>query len=156
MASGTTGAGNVGMWNVEKIMEILPHRYPMLLVDRILEIEPLKRSVGIKNVTINEAFFVGHYPGMPVMPGVLIIESMAQVGACMVLTAEGQEGKVPLIAGIDGVKFRRPVVPGDQLYIEAEVVWFRAGMGKIKCRASVDGNLAAECEVSCKLVEGER
>lgn len=137
-------------------MEMLPHRYPMLLVDRILELEPLKRSVGIKNVTINEAFFVGHYEGMPVMPGVLIVESMAQIGACMVLAAPEMEGRVPLIANIDGVKFKRPVVPGDQLLVEAEVVWFRAGMGKIKCRATVDGHEVAVCEVACKLIPRER
>lgn len=133
-------------------MEYLPHRYPMLLVDRIIELEPMKRCVGIKNVTFNEHFFQGHYPGMPVMPGVLILESMAQCGASMILGDEAHKGMVPLLGSIDGVKFRRPVVPGDQLMSHMELVWYRNGMGRIKGRSTVDGAEIAVCEITFKLV----
>lgn len=144
------------VWNVEKIMEVLPHRYPMLLVDRIVKLEPMKSSVGIKCVTMNEAFFQGHFPGLPVMPGVLIVEAMAQVGACMVLASEEHRGKVPLFGAIDSVKFRKPVVPGDCLLIETEVLWFRSDVGRIKCRALVDDKEVCIAEVTCKLFRKER
>lgn len=127
----------------------------MLLVDRILEIEPMVRCVGIKCVTMNEGFFEGHFPGKPVMPGVLILEAMAQVGACMVLADEEQKGKIPLFGAIDGVKFRKPVVPGDVLRLESEVIWFRSGAGKIRGRAFVEDKEVCCAEVTCKLIPRE-
>ena len=128
---------------VEEIMDVLPHRYPMLLVDRILDIEPGKRCRGLKNVTINEAFFIGHYPGKPIMPGVLILEAMAQAGGVVLLCEPHNAGKVPLIGAIDEVKFKRPVVPGDQLISDVELLWFRKGIGRMKGVATVDGEVAA-------------
>lgn len=141
--------------DITEIMRILPHRYPMLLVDRILDIEPGKKARGIKNVTINEAMFQGHYPGMPIMPGVLIVEAIAQAGAVIMLTNPEMVGKVPLIGAIDNVKFRRPVVPGDQLELEAELSWFKSGVGRMQGRALVDGDLAAEMELTFKLQKRE-
>lgn len=136
----------VPVMDVNAVMEVLPHRYPMLLVDRILELEPGKRAVGIKNVTVNEPFFQGHYPGRPIMPGVLIVEAMAQTAGIAVLTTTDIP-VTPLIAGLDGVRFRRPVVPGDQLYIEAVVERMRGRMGKIRAKALVDGETAAEAQL---------
>lgn len=127
----------------------------MLLVDRILSVEPGKSLTGIKNVTINEPFFQGHYPGMPVMPGVLILEAMAQAGAVMLLSLEENKGKVPLIGAIDDVKFKRRVVPGDQLVSTVELLWFRSGIGRFKGTATVDGQLAASMEMTFKLQERE-
>jgi len=137
--------------NINEIMNFLPHRYPMLLVDRILEVEPNKRCKGLKNVTMNEAFFQGHYPGMPIMPGVLIIEAMAQAGAVILLSDPKYHGMVPIIGAIDEVKFKRPVVPGDQLITEIELLWIKGGVGKIKGTASVDGELACSIELIFKL-----
>ena len=117
------------MLTATEIQEIIPHRYPMLLVDRILELEPMKRAVGIKNVTINEHFFQGHFPDHPVMPGVLILEAMAQVGGVAMLHPEENRGKLAFFAGMDRVKFRKPVVPGDQLGMVAEIIKIRGGMG---------------------------
>lgn len=134
--------------DVKEIMEILPHRYPFLMVDRLLEVEPGKRAVGLKNVTINEPHFTGHYPGHPIMPGVLILEAMAQVCGALWLSQEGLAGRLPLFAGIDGARFRRPVVPGDQLIIEVEVDRAKAGIVKAKARAKVEGQLAAEAELT--------
>src|SRR5689334_2543386 len=111
--------------NVTEIMEVLPHRFPMLLVDRILELVPGERAKGLKNVTINEAFFHGHYPGMPIMPGVLIVEAMAQAGAVILLTSEKYAGFIPVIGAIDDVKFRRQVVPGDTLISDVELMWIK-------------------------------
>lgn len=116
-------------------------------MDRILEIEPQKRAVGIKNVTVNEGFFNGHFPGTPVMPGVLIIEAMAQVGGVCMLDSEAHRGKIAFFAGIDNAKFRRPVVPGDQLRIEAEIVKLRGNIGKLQTTAYVDGHIVAEAEL---------
>jgi len=131
--------------DVRRILEILPHRYPLLLVDRIVEVEPRKRIVGIKNVTINEPFFQGHFPGNPVMPGVLILEAMAQVGAVLWLAEEeDMTNKYVYFAGADKVRFRRPVVPGDQLRCELDVVRVRSRTCKVLGRATVDGELAAE------------
>ncbi|MBM7853692.1 3-hydroxyacyl-[acyl-carrier-protein] dehydratase [Desulfohalotomaculum tongense] len=135
------------MFDVQKIQQILPHRYPFLLVDRIIEVEEGKRAVGIKNVSINEPFFQGHFPGHPVMPGVLIIEAMAQVGAVALLSMPEYAGKLALFAGIDGARFRRQVVPGDQLKIEVEVTKLRGRIGKSKAKAYVDDHLAAEAEL---------
>jgi beta-hydroxyacyl-ACP dehydratase FabZ len=138
---------------IDWIMSMLPHRYPLLLVDRVLEYEPRKRLVAIKNVTINEPFFVGHFPGKPVMPGVLVIEAMAQAGALMLLQ-EVKElgGKMLYLTGISEGKFRRPVEPGDQLRLEIEVVRIRSEHCRLRCRASVDGQLAAEAVLSSTMV----
>lgn len=130
--------------DINEIQTILPHRFPFLLVDRIIEIEEGKRIVGLKNVTQNEWFFQGHFPGQPIMPGVLILEALAQVGAVMVLRNFKAEGRIALFAGLDEVKFRRKVVPGDQLRLEAEVDRLRPPFGRYKTKALVDGDVAAE------------
>lgn len=132
--------------SVTEIQQIIAHRYPMLLVDRIIELEPLKRAVGIKNVTINENFFLGHFPSEPVMPGVLLIEAMAQVGGIALLYPQEYRGKLAVFAGIDRVKFRRPVVPGDQLRLVGEIIKLRGSMGKVWGEAYVDDQLVAEGE----------
>ncbi|MDR7866220.1 MAG: 3-hydroxyacyl-ACP dehydratase FabZ [Sporomusaceae bacterium] len=134
------------MLTVPQIQAIIPHRYPFLLVDRIIEIEPMKRAVGIKNVTANEQFFQGHFPGKPIMPGVLLLEAMAQVGGVAMLYGEEFSGKLAVFAGIDRVKFRKPVVPGDQVRMVAEIIKMRGTMGKIWAEAYVDGELVAEGE----------
>ncbi len=136
-------------------MEYLPHRFPMLLVDKIIELEPMKRSVGLKNVTFNEAFFQGHYPGFPIMPGVLIIEAMAQTGACMILGDPANKGLVPLIGAIDDVKFKRQVVPGDQLISYCDIVWFRSGIGRITAVAKVGEEVCASMVLTFKLARLE-
>lgn len=133
--------------DINEIMQVLPHRYPFLLVDRIEAMEPGQRAVGIKNVTINEPFFQGHFPGYPVMPGVLIIEAMAQVGAVALLSMPEYAGKLALFAGIDKARFRRQVVPGDTLRIEVEVTRLRGRVGKSKAKAEVNGEIAAEAEL---------
>jgi beta-hydroxyacyl-ACP dehydratase FabZ len=136
------------------IQKILPHRYPFLLVDAIEEMEPKKRIVGIKNVTINEYFFQGHFPGKPVMPGVLIIESMAQIGGLLLLQeVEGRDHKVMYMAAIDNARFRRPVVPGDQLRVEVNVITFRGPFCKVQGHARVNGELAAEATLMCAMVD---
>lgn len=129
-----------------QIQEIIPHRYPMLLVDKIIELEPLKRAVGLKCVTMNEEIFQGHFPGEPVFPGVLLLEAMAQVGGIAMLYPEENRGKLAYFAGIDRVKFRRPVVPGDQVRMVIEVTKLRGSIGKIWAEAFVDDQLAAEGE----------
>ena len=140
--------------DINKIMEILPHRYPMLLVDRILEVEEGKRIVGIKNVTINEPFFQGHFPGHPVMPGVLIVEAMAQVGGMMLMDAvEDPKSKVVYFMSIDKVKFRKPVVPGDQLRFELELLSFRGKRCQMRGEASVDGARVSEAEMMAMIVD---
>ncbi len=135
------------MLKSEQILAILPHRFPMLLVDRILEMDPGKRVVGLKNVSINEPFFVGHWPGQPVMPGVLIIECMAQVAAIMMLSVPDHESQLAYIAGIDKVRFRKPVVPGDALIIEVIMLKKRGAMGVVGLKAHVDGDLIVEGEI---------
>ncbi|MGI6038569.1 MAG: 3-hydroxyacyl-ACP dehydratase FabZ [Limnochordia bacterium] len=135
------------MLDINDIQRILPHRYPFLLVDRIIEVEQGKRAVGLKNVTINEPFFQGHYPDYPVMPGVLIVEAMAQVGGIAMLGSEPEKAQVPLFAGIDGVRFRKTVRPGDQLVIEAQVLRARKTSGKVEGRVLVDGELVAQGEL---------
>ncbi len=143
------------MIKIEQIMQYLPHRYPMLLVDRILEVIPGKKCVGLKNVTINEEFFIGHYPGRPIMPGVLIIEAMAQAGAILILSDPANAGKLPLIGSIDNVKLKRPVVPGDQLISDTELLWFRNNIGKMKAVATVDGEVAASMELTFKVIPAD-
>ncbi|WP_428274471.1 3-hydroxyacyl-ACP dehydratase FabZ [Candidatus Palauibacter sp.] len=134
--------------DVTEILNILPHRYPMLLVDRVLEIEPGQRIVGLKNVSANEPFFAGHFPGRPVMPGVLIIEALAQCGGLLLMNGlENPEDKVIYFLSVDGVKFRRPVIPGDQLILELDLVQGRATRGKLKGVARVDGRVAAEATI---------
>ena len=134
------------MIEIKEIMAILPHAYPFLLVDRIVEIEPGKRVVGIKNVTYNEPFFPGHFPGRPIMPGVLIIEAMAQTAGVLVLNSLPQEDreKKVFFLGIDNVRFRKPVIPGDQLRMELEITRHRQSVWGFKGKAFVDGNLVAE------------
>jgi 3-hydroxyacyl-[acyl-carrier-protein] dehydratase len=139
--------------NIQEIMKLLPHRYPFLLVDRIVEIEEGKRVVGVKNVTINEPFFQGHFPGHPIMPGVLIIEAMAQVGgAFAMITNKIGEDKVTYFAGIDNARFRKPVVPGDVLRLELEMVNYRRGLYCFKGKAFVDDAIVAEADLKATFV----
>lgn len=132
--------------NISDIMEVIPHRFPFLLVDKIieLELEPVARAVGIKNVTMNEPFFQGHFPEYPIMPGVLVVEALAQTACVAGLMMEENKGKLPLFTGIDNLKIRRQIVPGDTIRLEAEFIVFRRGMGKVNVRASVDGQTAVE------------
>ena len=131
------------MWDPQRILATLPHRYPFLLVDRILEVTE-SGAVGIKLVSFNDWWFQGHFPGQPVMPGVLIVEAMAQVGAVALLSRPEHHGKIAFFAGIDAVRFRRQVVPGDALRLEVELTHLRSRAGKGRGRALVDGQLAAE------------
>ncbi|PKF88318.1 3-hydroxyacyl-[acyl-carrier-protein] dehydratase FabZ [Bacillus sp. BA3] len=135
------------MLDITQIKEIIPHRYPFLLVDRIIEIDEGKRAVGLKNVTANEEFFNGHFPDYPVMPGVLIIEALAQVGAVAVLKQEEYKGRLAFFAGIDNCRFKKQVKPGDQLRLEVEIVRMRGSMGKGKAVATVDGETACEADI---------
>ena len=140
--------------DIEWILSVLPHRYPILLVDRVLEIEPGRRVVALKNVTMNEPFFQGHFPGAPVMPGVLIIEALAQAGAVLLLSdIPDRASKLVYFTGIDEARFRRPVVPGDQVRLTMEVLKLRARTCKMRGRAEVDGELAAEAEIMSALVD---
>ncbi len=137
----------------DQIERIIPHRYPFLLVDRIIEIEEGKSATGIKNVTANEWFFEGHFPGRKVMPGVLIVEALAQVAAIALLTGVAMAGKTPLFGGIENMRFRRPVLPGDQLRLEFVLEKMRGPIGKGAVKATVDGKLAAEGTISFALVD---
>jgi len=140
--------------DIERILSVLPHRYPFLLVDRILEVTGTSRIVGLKNVTINEPFFQGHFPGHPIMPGVLIVEAMAQVGGCLMMgTLERPETKVVYFMALDRVRFRRPVRPGDQLRMEVEVLQVRGPTCRLKGVATVEGQVAAEAEMMAQVVD---
>ncbi len=143
------------IFDIREIMERIPHRYPFLLVDRVLELVPGKSGKGIKNVTINEPFFTGHFPGAPIMPGVLIVEAMAQLGAMVVLSVPENKGKLAFFAGIDSMRFRRQVVPGDQLYMEVEISRMRGSIGKGSVKALVDGQVAAEGTVMFALGDAD-
>jgi len=133
--------------DIKEIIRRIPHRYPFLLVDRVTEIVPGEYAKGYKNVTINEPFFQGHFPAYPVMPGVLIIEALAQLGAAVILGLEEHKGRLAFFTGIDGVRFRRQVIPGDRLDLEVKVLKLRSIMGKAAVKASVDGETAAEGEI---------
>lgn len=140
--------------DVNKIMELLPHRYPFLLVDRILEVQGTQKIVGLKNVTINEPFFQGHFPGHPIMPGVLIVEAMAQTGGLLLMEqVKDRENKVVYFMSLDAVKFRKPVVPGDQLRMEVEMLQFRGKIARMKGVALVDGQVATEAEMMACVVD---
>ena len=140
--------------NSNQIQEIIPHRYPFLLVDAVTELEPGKRIVGLKNVTVNEPFFSGHFPGTPVMPGVLIIEAIAQVAAVLVLREiPDRERKLVYFSGIDKARFRRPVVPGDRLELVVEVLRLKPRLGKLRGEAFVNGARVAEAEILSTIVD---
>lgn len=141
------------MLNNIDIQNIIPHRYPFLLIDKITEMEEGKRAVGIKNVTANEPFFQGHFPGNPIMPGVLITEALAQVGSVLLLSMEENKGKVGVFTGINNFKYRKQVTPGDTLVLEAELIVYRHKMGKANVKATVDGEVAAMGEISFAVVE---
>ncbi|WP_068673743.1 3-hydroxyacyl-ACP dehydratase FabZ [Oceanobacillus sp. Castelsardo] len=136
------------MMEIEQIKETIPHRYPFLLVDKVTEMEEGKRVVGLKNVTMNEPFFQGHFPQYAVMPGVLIIEALAQVGAIAVLGKEENKGKIGFLAGVDKCRFKRQVRPGDQLKLEIEITRMKGPIGKGKGIATVDGEIACEAEIT--------
>jgi 3-hydroxyacyl-[acyl-carrier-protein] dehydratase len=144
-------------FDIQEILEFLPHRYPFLLIDRIIEFAPAERLVAIKNVTINEPFFQGHFPGYPIMPGVLVVEAMAQAGG-VIMMAEmpDRHQKLVVFTGIEKAKFRRPVMPGDQLRLEIDVLAFRSRAGRIQGRATVDGKLACEATLTCQVVKRQR
>ncbi len=141
--------------NITEVMELIPHRYPILLVDRIVEYTPGVSAVGLKNVTFNEPHFNGHFPGWPVMPGVLIVEAMAQTSACLVVKTLGEEakGKIVYFMSIEEAKFRKPVTPGDQLHIHVEVVQNRRNVWKFKGEAKVNGIICAEAVFSAMIMD---
>ncbi len=142
---------------VVEISSLLPHRFPFLLLDRIVEFEPRKRIVALKNVTANEPFFQGHFPGFPIMPGVLVLEALAQAGALMILHEDATPGdRLIYFTGVDACKFRHPVVPGDQLRLEVDVLRFRSTAGRMQGRAMVGDKLAAEATLSCAVVDRKR
>ena len=144
------------MMDIKEIQSIIPHRYPFCLIDRVLELEEGKKITAIKNVTMNENFFQGHFPGEPVMPGVLIIEAMAQAGAVAILSMEENKGKIAYFGGIDKAKFRRQVVPGDVLDLEVEMIRQRGPIGTGKALASVGGEKAVSCEITFIVTDAEK
>jgi 3-hydroxyacyl-[acyl-carrier-protein] dehydratase len=140
--------------DINEIQQIIPHRYPMLLIDRVIELEPLKKIVAIKNVTMNEQVFQGHFPGAPVYPGVYIIEAMAQAGAVLLFReVPDRESKPLFFTGIEEARFRRPVVPGDQMRLEVTVLKYKMGYAKLRAEAYVDGQLAAEAVISSAIAD---
>jgi len=140
--------------DITEIMKSLPHRYPFLLVDRVLECDKEEKTiVAIKNVTINEPFFQGHFPGMPIMPGVLQLEAMAQVGGLLMNQVAGTDGQIPFFMGIDKAKFRKPVTPGDQLRIEVKILKLRSRSVKLEGRIMVDGKVASQAELMCMMTD---
>jgi beta-hydroxyacyl-ACP dehydratase FabZ len=142
------------MMDVRRIIELLPHRYPFLLVDRIVEVQGTQKIIGLKNVTINEPFFQGHFPGHPIMPGVLIVEAMAQTGGLLLMEqVSDREKKVVYFMALDNVKFRKPVVPGDQLRMEVEMLQFRGKIARMKGTALVDGQVVTEAEMMACVVD---
>lgn len=143
------------MLDVEAIRAVLPHRYPFLLVDRILKLDPGKSATGLKNVTINEEFFEGHFPGHAVMPGVLVLEAMAQVGGVMLLSMSGNKGKLAYFGGMDKVRFRKPILPGDTIITKVELIRTHGTIGKVRAVASVGDHVAAEGEFTFALVNRE-
>jgi 3-hydroxyacyl-[acyl-carrier-protein] dehydratase len=140
-------------FDIQEILDLLPHRYPFLLIDRVVEFERAKRLVAIKNVTINEPFFQGHFPGYPIMPGVLVVEAMAQAGGIL-MTSEfpDRHSHLVVFTGIERAKFRRPVTPGDQLRFEIEVLSFRTRAGRMQGKAFVDGKMVCEATLTCQVV----
>jgi 3-hydroxyacyl-[acyl-carrier-protein] dehydratase len=144
-------------FNIQEIMDFLPHRYPFLLIDRVVEFEPAKRLVAIKNVTMNEPFFQGHFPGLPIMPGVLVIEAMAQAGAIILMTEMPDRAtKLAVFTGIERAKFRRQITPGDQLRIEVDVLAFKSRVGRMEAKAYVDGKVACQATLTCAVVSRVR
>jgi len=143
------------MMYVQDIKSILPHRPPFLFVDRITELEPGKYIKGYKNISINETFFQGHFPGHPILPGVIICEAMAQVGGVLLLGEEENKGKLAYFAAMDDVRFKKPVVPGDRLDMEVEVISVRRSIAKVKGTAYVDGEIACEAIITCKIVDNK-
>jgi 3-hydroxyacyl-[acyl-carrier-protein] dehydratase len=144
-------------FTIQEIMDFLPHRYPFLLIDRIIEFQPKESLVAIKNVTMNELFFQGHFPGAPIMPGVLVIEAMAQAGAVLLMSEfEDRHSKLAVFTGIEKAKFRRQITPGDQLRIEVKVLNIKSRLGRMEAAAFVDGKLACEATLTCQIVPKRR
>lgn len=142
--------------DINEILQVLPHRYPFLLVDRIIELEPGKRAVGLKNLTINEPQFMGHFPGRPIMPGVLMIEAMAQVGACALFSLDKYKGQLGILAGIDKMRFKRQAIPGDTLIITSEVLKLKGSFGWFKSEIQVDNELVCRGELMFGLDKSSR
>jgi 3-hydroxyacyl-[acyl-carrier-protein] dehydratase len=155
-ADEASGREETPEFDVERIRDVLPHRYPFLLVDRILEFEPGKRVVGLKNISINEKFFKGHLPGHAIMPGSLLVEAMAQVGCVMLLSLPQGRGRLAYFGGIDKARFYRPVLPGDTVLIEVESIAVRQSVSKVRATARVEGQVVCDCELMCALVDRTR